>query len=129
MKINYIVCGLLALAVAFAFGRYTAPKQPKEVEIVKVKDTKVVTQVIKNPDGTVITTTTNETHSNTSVDKKSAAVLPSWKVDALAGVDTTNVKGGIVYGVGVSKQFIGPVSLGVWGLTNGVVGASVGITF
>jgi hypothetical protein len=34
-----------------------------------------------------------------------------------------------MYGISVHREFIGPITLGAFGLTNGTVGLSIGVNF
>ena len=49
-------------------------------------------------------------------------------ISALVGVDLPNSLKPL-YGASFTKQFLGPISIGAWGLTNGTLGVSVGINF
>lgn len=145
MSLKYkITGGVLALAIAFAFGRYTAPMVPnvktkvnetiddkkatdkdvhKKIVIVKEKD-KTTTTITEDTD-----TKTNETKdTNIKVDQTvTAPARSTLNVSGLAGIDF--VKGQPVYGASVSKELLGPITVGAYGLTNGVVGLSIGINF
>lgn len=146
-----ILIAIAVLVAAFAVGRYTAPEkvkiETKVVEIEKqvvVHDTttkkKVTHIVITHPDGTKEETTITEDitkekdkTSNTHEDKqetvkeetKSSSKLT---LSALAGVHVSSSPD-LVYGGMVSKQVLGPISIGLWGLTDKSVGASVGVSF
>lgn len=149
----------------FALGRYTVPEkikiETKVVEVekkveVKVKDEdkhahKAVKVVeIDKPDGEKdITTITDEKDDDedkvddkTSDDIQKASdttktvTKDSGKVtlSALAGVNIQSGQPQI--GVSITKQVLGPFTLGVWSLTtpnlslpNSAVGGSIGITF
>ncbi len=144
---NKIVLSLLALVFAFAVGRYTASgpditqkteTESKENKVVD-KDAHVKTVIIEttNPSGVVQKTTTITADTTTvSQDKKATSIdsetvttakKPMINVSALSGIDfKTKLP---VYGAAVSKEFLGPVSLGVFGLTNGTLAVSIGISF
>lgn len=101
------------------------------------------------PDGTKETTTTktedtstqrktdtvkNETDKDTSTDtttetKKIESGRSKLTLSVLAGANVTNLSGGFVYGVHVTKDILGPINLGLFGLSNGTAGASLGISF
>jgi hypothetical protein len=139
----------VALATAFAVGRYTVPEKVKietkvvEVEkIVKVKDKrkerKVVT--ITRPDGTK--EKTSHTVEDTKTDErkdvakneetKSETVRGASKVtiSALGGVDFRRLGSEpFVVGASVTKPMVGPVTFGVFGLSNLTFGVSAGLTF
>lgn len=127
---------LLSVAICcFLLGRYLVPY--KKVTTV-TKDTnvrtitKVVTVTVREPSGATTTTQTTTTtkdkdvdqrQNTTEVSSRDAGVVVSLKV-------ATNVPHlGVVYGVGVDKDILGPLSIGVYGFTNGMVGASIGLRF
>jgi len=148
MSLQYKVIGaLVALIVAFGVGRYSATSQQSAVKtITDVKtdtDTKVNKDVkktiteTKKPDGEVTTVTTEEAvtvvdQQKDQVSHQSATVIPpktnTLNLSALVGINPVD---GLtpLYGLSVSKQFIGPITGGIWGLTNGTFGVSVGINF
>jgi len=149
------IIGVVALIVAFALGRYTLPAKViteiKTVEVEKkVNDTKTDDQKhektvivdVKAPDGTETKTTTITDDTDTKTDSASSDNTNTTKTDskevvyntskltiaALAGANISSLSTPL-YGGSVSKQILGPISVGVWGLNNGIVGASVGISF
>lgn len=85
-----------------------------------------VTKTITKPDGTIeqdTTKTENRTGSSTRAEKP-----PAWHISAGAGVHALDFQAPI-YKVEVSKDILGPVAVGVWGLSNGTVGLSIGFSF
>lgn len=169
MTIKGVLAAILALGVAFAFGRYTAPEKVKiEKEIVKVEDTrkeetknvstdsqrdkrveKVTTEVVR-PDGTRETTTrlvedTKSTRSrdsatdsreesHTASTEKSSETIEygrnklSLSVLAGAPISFSSGPGSMIYGGHISRNFLGPITIGVWGLSNGTGGFSLGLS-
>jgi hypothetical protein len=122
----------------------------KEVESKKVDQDittheKTTTTETDKPDGTKTIITVKEDVSNdktntddkksddtfTTVDKTKEVTKETskLKLSALAGVNVTNVSGGFVYGGEVSKDILGPISIGIFGMSNGVAGCSIGISF
>ena len=141
-KIGIVVVSLL---VAFAAGRYSAHAPAVKTTSVAVVDTAIDTTrethkktvITKSPNGIETTTITENTDvlSEKRQDetlKTSTTVTPArvgtLNLSALAGVRTTD-RFLPVYGLSVSKEIIGPVTAGLWGLTSGTVGVSVGINF
>lgn len=147
----------LLVIVAFAFGYWLAPEkvkietkvvtvEKKVIEYVKDKTShkKTVIVVTKKPDGTSTTTTTitddTETKSgstvtdntNTSSDTTKEVTKSSSRltISALAGAPVSYT-GPITpaYGIHVTKEVLGPISVGVFGFNTGLVGASVGVSF
>lgn len=134
------ILGLLMLVGAFAAGRWLSPEKvvtrtvTVEVEKTKSKQDSTTIKVTK-PDGTITETTTTktETETVTNTNNKTETIVQNKKsalnVNALAGINVTNPAGGIIFGGHISKQIFGPVSIGVFGLSNGTAGLSVGLQF
>lgn len=150
-----IIIVVVALATAFAVGRYTVPEKVRiETKIVEVekkttdkekdknehKKTTIV--VVTKPDGTreSTTTITDDTNTNSkthSTDDKSTTTEKTKEITA--GTQKTTVLGLVGmnltkaalpdYGLSVSKPILGPVSVGVFGFKSGIVGAGVGLSF
>lgn len=144
---NYRELGLYILAVvtAFALGRSSvhqpevkSSQQDTKKEVTdENKDTVKKTTIVKNKDGSETTVidehTTDKSHdAMTDNSKSSSAVIPQkvgmLNVSALVSIDTQN-RWTHSYGASVSKQVLGPISVGLFGLTNGTVGASIGLSF
>lgn len=150
-----VVLAAIALLGAFAAGRYLAPEKIKiEKQIVEVekkssnkdaeKNTRKTTTVTKTtyPDGrveerTVVVEETDRKSSSTTVSEGSKTENEVTEVthsssrvtiSALAGAPTSSLQLP-VYGVAISKPVLGPITVGAWGLSSGVIGASLGLTF
>ncbi len=137
---------LAALAASFALGIYVTPDkvrvETKVVEVVKQveveREKHKETTVTERPDGSKETKTVEDTKtqknteetkdSNTAV--KESETHPSNKISisALGGFQTYNAFYP-VYGLSISRPLIGPVVIGLWGITPGVVGVSLGLQF
>lgn len=138
-----IVLGLISLAITFALGRYTKNqdtviKQETEDEKNKEKDKdkKKVTVIIKKPDGTEITKIIEETkirekETQRTVDKLYQEVKSrTGLVNVSALIGTEHIRQLTpVYGLSVSKEILGPVTVGAWGMTNSSIGVSLGVNF
>lgn len=114
-----------------------------EAERNKHKET-TVTEVVK-PDGTKETTTktvedtstakksnesyTSESSTSNSTSKEISREKASVTISALAGVKLTDLVAPPVYGVSVTKSILGPIVVGVFGLTNSTMGCSIGLSF
>jgi hypothetical protein len=147
-----VLLGAAVILTSFAFGRYTTPTktmiQVKTVETVRTviqkdtdqaKDT-TITEV-KKPDGTVttVTHTTTETKTDTKEAQQDNKDIESTKtvtkggstvsLSMLAGINVTSPASGMVYGGMLSKQVLGPIGIGLFGLSNGVGGASIALSF
>lgn len=143
---NKIILGVLTISIAFATGRYTVGQKIVTVEVDKVvtdvqkdKDTKThsTTIITEKPTGekTTVTTTDSETiaksekhvEDDKSISKTVTTKSGSLNISALAGIDYRIKQP--VYGASVTKEILGPITIGLFGITNGTFGASVGINF
>jgi hypothetical protein len=142
MKKMYTIVGMLILCGTFYAGRKsiqfnTSDKvettkttgvqtDHTETTIVKVKDSKGnETETTK-----IISDTKSKTKENTTVAETTKTVAPSKSkvnVSALVGYDTA--KRDYLYGISVTKEVMGPITVGAFGLNNGVVGVSLGYNF
>ena len=95
---------------------------------------------VKTPDGTVKTVEKIDEIANVDTtavtaeqQTKTTDVIPpkvnTLNVSALVGNDFSKGIGFPAYGVSVTKQILGPVTVGAFGLTTGVVGISIGLNF
>lgn len=142
MNNKYLVSG--ALLLAFAAGRFLTPvkietktveveKKQTETDRDKHKDTTTV--VTEKPDGTKVTETRTAEDTKTHRDSRTDATTTS---------DTTKIYGAsrlsvaalgcissekLSYGLSLSKNILGPITAGVWGLTSGTFGVSLGVEF
>lgn len=131
---NKYVLGLLALISAsilsFGIGRYTAPKASIEVQKSKDVTTHEVIISIKNPDGTTSTTTTIDSHTTKNSQSITTPQKPaSLTISALAAMASADHNYKPVYGIEISKQAFLNTRIGIFGLTDGTVGLSVGLDF
>ena len=146
-----IVAGVAVLF--FAVGRYTAPgkvvTQVKTVEVDRKVDDSDTTKhehkkvvIVTKPDGTSVTTITDNTNSDTkdhAVDNSTTTTSQLTTTEKNKASDNLTVYGlagsnllhggAITYGGMVTKPLLGPVSIGVFGMTNLTCGASIGLTF
>lgn len=148
IHIKYFVVILLASLFVFTLGRYSAQNPEVKTTVDTTKDVKkdlnenIQTHEVsiseKDPDGTTKTTTTKDTTTVKKVDtitdtttKITQDVIPpktnTVSVSILAGYDIT--RQGPVYGASLTKQVLGPITIGAFGLSNGTVGGSIGLQF
>ena len=147
---------IIYTAVCVASGYYLAPQKIKtETKIVKVevektstdqkqnKNTDTTMTVRKNKDGsseTVIHKITNQntaTQQNTSqVDSSQTTATKevekskgSTTILGMVGVDVNRFQSGFIYGASVNRTILGPIGIGIWGLTNGTCGVNLGLSF
>lgn len=146
------IIAAVALLVAFAAGRWLAPTkvvteiktveiERKETDEEKKKHQTIIITETKNPDGTVTKvtkivnnsdTTKHETDDKTkSSDTVKTVTYASsrFHLAALGGMDFNPSVPTPVYGAYLSKDILGPISAGVWGLTNKSFGVSLGLSF
>lgn len=138
-----IIIGLVLLGIGFGAGHYFTPTKiiTKTETVVKTNDIihdhiKTIIRTITNPDGTTDSTTTIDNNSvevkNSSSESNSSSVTtyekPQWKAQGLVGLnfDNTTIP---IYGVGIERRIIGPISAGLWGNTNKEAGLSVSLEF
>lgn len=137
MKLQYkILIIVVLMAASFAVGRRSVPAPSIGVATkshdTTNSDTHKVTTIEKDPSGKETTTITEDTVTHTQADSSSKESISPIKqskinISALVGTDIHDLKP--MYGISASKEFIGPITLGAWGLTNGTAGISVGLDF
>jgi len=136
-----VIISVVVVLGAFATGRYSANSPTVKTDIKTDTDTQaqrdthkttVITEDPKTKNKTI--TITEDTIVNTQTvaktdDKTTVTASKSIiNISALAGLDTS--RGFVpVYGLSANKELIGPITVGAFGLTNGVIGVSVGFNF
>lgn len=123
----------------------------KRIESERNKKLRTITVEIKRPDGTiekttrhVESTTTNRTSNNqitikeeTQVETRTteSKVVENKKtgvtISAMSGIDVTNISVPLkpIYGGHVQKNVFGPIGVGAFGMSNGVCGFSLDLSF
>ncbi len=140
-----IAVGLILMAVAFTGGRYSAEDNPSETTIDKTEESRTETErnkhretttvKIKRPDGTETSTTTIIEDSNTASKKeKESRTQVEQVVEAKGNKINVALLGAyqsekLVYGLSVTKEVIGLVTAGIFGLNSGTIGLSIGVNF
>ena len=130
-----VTIALILVTVGFFAGRLSKPAAitttDKTEEVTKTHE-KTKTVIVTKPDGTTETVIVVD---KDIVDKKKEEVKqvvlsegPKINVNLMAGVDYHKPLDGAIYGLSVSKSFIG-INVGVFGMTNGVVGVTAGMSF
>lgn len=149
MSLKYkIIGGAVFTLLVFTLGRYsvssptikTTEDQTIASNTDKDKDThkQTTTTTVEEPNGEKkTTTTTNEdiistTHKTEDVATHLEQTITPPKtntlnVSALAATSFSELKP--LYGLSVTKQVIGPITAGAFGLNNGIVGISLGLSF
>jgi hypothetical protein len=137
-----IIVSVIVLAAAFAAGRQSVPEKVKteiktvEVEKIVTVVKKEVVTIVENPDGskqtTIVTDTRTDSQTNTNASNQTTEETKKNKklnVSILAGTSPSFNLTELVYGASISKEVVGPVTVGAWALTNRSVGISVGLNF
>ena len=136
LKTLTIACAV-CLILGAALTRYSA-QTPSTKEVVKTdtqKDTEThtVTTVEEQPNGVKKTTTVTDVSQTVSrqSDKTNRITPISNKpknfVSGLGGYDVSRRT--YAYGLHVQRELIGPVTVGVFGLSNNTYGISLGVNF
>lgn len=138
----------VALLTSFALGRYTVPTKTTETKDTsttedkttdKTKHKKVTIVETTKPDGTKTKTTviTEDTDTHKTDDsatheidtKETVRGDSKVTISLLGAIQVNDLTQGIVYGLSATKPVLGPITIGVFGLTNKTVGASIGLSF
>jgi len=139
-----LIAALLLSGIGYGVGRYLQPSEVrtevrevvKEVEVVK-KDVVTIIKEKKNTDGSVETVTTIT--DKTTIDKerdeareeiKSVINLrPQWRVQGSVGASKISDLASPIYGVGIEKRILGPVSAGIYGRSDKELGLTISLEF
>jgi cytoskeletal protein RodZ len=138
---NKVLITVVLIIVAFVVGRQTTPEKVRtEVKTITVEkivevERRTKTTTVKKPDGTTVTTTTTDTKSksdtNKSITDKVAESTSSKKsivnISMMAKIKAAPTM--ITYGVSVSKEILGPITVGVFGMTDKTFGITLGMNF
>lgn len=135
-----VFISIAALAVAYASGHYFSPEKIKtEVRTVEVEKivTKVVHQTItihEKPDGTKDTTIVTDANTNSTTNKESKDATKEvtvskdrFNISVLAGSTFPLNLSSPIYGISVNRNILGPLTAGIFGMTNSTVGISLGL--
>lgn len=131
--------GVVIVVIAYYAGKYSAPEKVR-VETVTVEVEKKVNKeqrkkvfIKENKDGSkettivVDTSVKEDTKANSESTVKEVTTRTKLNVSVLAGGSLPLSEP--IFGISAQKNFIGPITLGVWGLTNKTGGISVGLNF
>lgn len=110
-------------------------KKNVRVEIVEVvrpdgtKEKKTTTDVKidKTTTGVKTVTVDREVEKRVEIDRLVDRSRPDWRVGPMIGFDVRT--GTLGYGGQIERRIAGPFSIGVWGMTPGVFGLTVGLEF
>jgi peptidoglycan hydrolase-like amidase len=125
-----LIVGVISAGLgAYVQKRHDQQAVTKSVSTNKTH-TKTTVKQVRHKDGTVETTKviiTDKDSKSTEI-QKIPVKTSKINVSVLAGTDVTS-RFKPEYGISINKEFIGPVTIGAFGMTNGVLGVSIGITF
>lgn len=148
-KQKYAIAGASVL-ISFALGRYStqSPEVKTKTEITqqtntdqdKHTHTQETITTTKTPDGTVKTVqeimqvadTETKSLTNKTTNEESDTIPPKINTLNISALIANDFSRGLLvptYGASVTKQILGPATIGAFGLTNGVVGVSIGLNF
>ena len=138
------------MSLAFAAGRYSVSQKTISTKEGIISDDKkkedaethtvTHTVTVVKPDGNSVTTTDTQTNisdkqidtddTKTSISQvTSIAARSTINISALAGVNANNLSQVPIYGISISKEVLGPITAGLYGLNNGILGVSIGVNF
>jgi hypothetical protein len=128
-----LIIVLVLIAGAFAAGRYSTPRTEttsKESETVK-KDIVTIVKEITRPDGTKETNTTIVDRSKEKKEEsRKEVIVPKRAVISVSALVGYSIRDSApVYGLSVSKEVMGPITIGAFGLNNGTIGVTIGSNF
>lgn len=144
-KLQYLVATILVV-LSFCFGHYTAQSSKSSQTTDKIVDTvthealdthtKTTITEVKEPTGEIKTITqvdTVQSAKETDIKAETDRTVTTYQkksavnISLIGGYDTA--RGLPTYGASFSKEFVGPITIGLWGLTNGTVGVTIGVNF
>lgn len=130
-RMNKILPYIVAIVCALvAYLEYSHPEVVTKTETKVVDRVITITKIVKQPNGETDTTITTDETKNISVDSSTKTPLKKTiNISALIGMNFEATIPRQVYGISLSKEIIGPVTLGVYALTNRTVGVTIGIDF
>lgn len=146
-----VALGGAVIVATFALGRFTAGKaevktdakitQNKTIDQAKDTHTHTVTTTTKAKDGTTQITKVTDTDITDKKDTlistqervKTDTIPPKTNLTNVSALVSNDFKNGLslspIYGLSVTHQVLGPLTAGMFFLSNGIVGVSIGINF
>lgn len=119
------------LAVGIFIGGFLTAKHyyNQNTEVVTDKKHTVITRIIvKNPDGTEKTVETIDETEKTKT-KITTAPKPTVNLSALVATDFSQSQLKPTYGVSITKEVLGNITVGAFVLDNKTAGVSIGYNF
>ncbi len=140
-----IAIGIVYTLAVLAIGRYTVTSKPdiqvsekqqtQKTEDKHIETKKTITET-KRPDGTSTTVTVidqtvqddKKDKTVTEIQEKLTNMNRPLNISILAG-DNYSQSFKPVYGLSVTKQVLGPFTIGAFGFQNKTIGLSIGVNF
>lgn len=130
MRTKIIPYAIACICTILAYLEYKNPEVVTKTETKIVDHVTTVTKIVKQPNGETETTiTTDETKNINTASSVVTPVKKNYNISALAGMNFEAAIPRQVYGISISKEIIGPMTLGIYALTNRTIGVSIGIDF
>lgn len=128
-----MVITVLVLLVVFAFGVFVGKSQVSktETDIETKKTTKRQTVIVKDKKSGVTTTTINERIDASEHIKQVQQVGVKRRTVNVSGLAAAPIDKlySPYFGLSVSTEVVGPITSGLFYLSNGTIGASIGVNF
>lgn len=128
--LTVLVVSIGLLGLGYAVGRYLQPTKVEiKKEVIIQKEIHTVIKKVTDPNGTITEVTVIDDKSNEASKESTTitAIKSQWRAQGLVGFGTTKI--GPIYGVGIERRILGPISAGLYGNTNNELGVSVSIEF
>lgn len=135
MTVTQKVLGILfivSLVVSYMAGVHSVDVSKTKVDTISQDHTQKTIVTIKKPDGSSTTTETVDSRSTTKTDavtQTPTSTKQKTNISVLVGNDFSKSAIKPMYGVSGNREFIGNLTVGAYGLTNGTVGLSLGLNF
>jgi len=124
-----VILSSMAIGASIAYTLTSSNVTTTETQV-KERD-RIVTIIVEAKDGSKKTTIVQDkkrVSAEKSVIKASVPKRNTINISALYSVDTTD-RFRPAYGLSVSKEVLGPITIGIFGLTDGTIGVSIGGNF
>ncbi len=120
---------IICVGVGYFLGKRSVSQTKTETQ--QTNTTKTVITKIKDKAGREKTITVIDSKTDTKAKTVQPTPVKSTKtnISAIVANDFNNHLPKPIYGVSFNREFIGPITIGAFGLTNGTAGVSIGFNF
>lgn len=127
---NKVTIFVIACTLSFLGGHLTRPTPQKEiVEVVKTQEReRVVTKIKEQPDGSKETTIIETRDKTTASNRQETESSSKWSIWAASGARIDSWPNP-VFTYGIDRSLFLGLSLGLYGRTDGEIGASLRFSF